>query len=264
MGGALIDQTSAKWYLDFLDITNLLEIPMKGGMFTWSNKRSGEDVILEKLDRALATVEWCALFDRAIALVEAAIASDHCPIVLCTDGLSRRSKREFKFDSKWITEEECYNVVKEGWVSNTQRSNDKLFVEEAVELTELKKELLNLWEMEERKRNNICRLKNEAGVWIEEEEEIVRHLQEHYQKVKASCTALEFSSMALISWNVRGLGNKDTIRALENLTFKYRLTVVFLSETKQKRRFLEKNRMKMKLSNAFYVDPDGAAGELAL
>ncbi|KAK8973453.1 hypothetical protein V6N11_064696 [Hibiscus sabdariffa] len=128
MGGALIDQTSAKWYLDFLDITNLLEIPMKGGMFTWSNKRSGEDVILEKLYRALATVEWSALFDKAIVLVEAAIASDHCPLVLCTDGLSRRSKREFKFESKWITEEECYNVVKEGWVSNTQRSNDKLFV----------------------------------------------------------------------------------------------------------------------------------------
>ncbi|KAK9000663.1 hypothetical protein V6N11_081152 [Hibiscus sabdariffa] len=128
MGGALIDQTSAKWYLDFLDITNLLEIPMKGGMFTWSNKRSGEDVILEKLDRALATVEWSALFDRAIVLVEAAIASDHCPLVLCTDGLSRRSKREFKFESKWITEEECYNVIKEGWVSNTHRSNDKLFV----------------------------------------------------------------------------------------------------------------------------------------
>ncbi|KAK8560066.1 hypothetical protein V6N12_012869 [Hibiscus sabdariffa] len=126
LGGTLIDQTSAKWYLDFLDITNLLEIPMKGGTFTWSNKRSEEGVILEKLDRALATGEWSAFFDKAIVLVETAITLDHCPLVLCTDGLNRRSKREFKFESKWITEEECYKVVKEGWVSNTYRSNDKI------------------------------------------------------------------------------------------------------------------------------------------
>ncbi|KAK9043092.1 hypothetical protein V6N11_071443 [Hibiscus sabdariffa] len=74
LGGALIDQTSPKWYLDFIGITNLLEIPMKGGKFTWSNRRSEECVILEKLDRALATVEWSAFFVRAIVLVEAAIA----------------------------------------------------------------------------------------------------------------------------------------------------------------------------------------------
>ncbi|KAK9018505.1 hypothetical protein V6N11_001478 [Hibiscus sabdariffa] len=129
LGGALIDQNSTKWYLDFLDNTNLLEIPMKGVSFTWSNKRSEEDVILEKLDRALATVEWSTFFDRAIVLVEVAIASDHCPLVLCTDGLNRRGKREFKFESKWLSKEDCDNIVKEGWGSNSHRVNDKFFVD---------------------------------------------------------------------------------------------------------------------------------------
>ncbi|KAK8556717.1 hypothetical protein V6N12_003112 [Hibiscus sabdariffa] len=192
LGGALIDQNSIKWYLDFLDNTNLLEIPMKEGSFTWSNRRSEEDVILEKLDRALATVEWSTFFDRAIVLVEVAIASDHCPLVLCTDGLNRRGKREFKFESKWLSEEDCDNTVKEGWGLNSHRANDKIFVGklkrtkfelikwsrekfgknrrteeqlihlikrlqdspltpgEVVVLKELKKELLKLWESEER------------------------------------------------------------------------------------------------------------------
>ncbi|KAK8550978.1 hypothetical protein V6N12_039653 [Hibiscus sabdariffa] len=70
--------------------------------------------------------------------------------------------------------------------------------------------------------------------------------------------------MALLAWNVRGLGNKDTVHALKNVCFKHKNDIVFLSETKQKRRYLEKIRMKMKMDNAFYVDPVGIAGGLAL
>ncbi|KAK9035692.1 hypothetical protein V6N11_077725 [Hibiscus sabdariffa] len=70
--------------------------------------------------------------------------------------------------------------------------------------------------------------------------------------------------MALLAWNVRGLGNKDTVCALKNICFKNKNDIVFLSETKQKKRYLEKIRMRMKLDNAFYVEPIGIAGGLAL
>ncbi|KAK9014821.1 hypothetical protein V6N11_005959 [Hibiscus sabdariffa] len=70
--------------------------------------------------------------------------------------------------------------------------------------------------------------------------------------------------MAPLAWNVRGLGNKDTVRALKTLCYKHKNDIVFLSETKQKRRYLEKIRMRIKMDNAFYVDPVGIAGGLAL
>ncbi|KAK8551735.1 hypothetical protein V6N12_040359 [Hibiscus sabdariffa] len=70
--------------------------------------------------------------------------------------------------------------------------------------------------------------------------------------------------MALLAWNVRGLDNKDTIRALKNICLKHKNDIVFLSETKKKKRYLEKIRMRMKLDNAFYVEPIGIAGGLAL
>ncbi|KAK9030714.1 hypothetical protein V6N11_032128 [Hibiscus sabdariffa] len=60
-----------------------------------------------------------------------------------------------------------------------------------------------------------------------------------------------------------GLGNKDTVRALKNATFNHRADIVFLSEMKQKKRYLEKIRMKMKFDNAFYIEPEGIAGGLA-
>ncbi|KAK8980445.1 hypothetical protein V6N11_029006 [Hibiscus sabdariffa] len=70
--------------------------------------------------------------------------------------------------------------------------------------------------------------------------------------------------MAMLAWNVRGLGNKETVRALKNTIFKNKAEIIFLSETKQKKRYMEKIHTKMKIENAFYVEPDGIAGGLAL
>ncbi|KAL4367070.1 hypothetical protein GQ457_05G028990 [Hibiscus cannabinus] len=64
--------------------------------------------------------------------------------------------------------------------------------------------------------------------------------------------------MPMLAWNARGLGNKDTVRALKNLCFKYKNDIVFLSETKQKKSYLEKIRMRVKMDNA-YVEPIGIA-----
>ncbi|KAK8589669.1 hypothetical protein V6N12_024062 [Hibiscus sabdariffa] len=79
-----------------------------------------------------------------------------------------------------------------------------------------------------------------------------------------SLTFQLYLTMALLSWNVRGLGNKDTTRALNNVVFKFRPSIVFLSETKGEKKYLEKIRMKMKFSNVFYFDPLGIIGGLAL
>ncbi|KAK8506663.1 hypothetical protein V6N12_013477 [Hibiscus sabdariffa] len=67
-----------------------------------------------------------------------------------------------------------------------------------------------------------------------------------------------------VGMEFRGLGNKDMVRALKNAAFKHRTDIIFLSEMKQKKRYIEKIRMKMKIGNAFYVEPDGIVGGLAL
>ncbi|KAK9018933.1 hypothetical protein V6N11_033978 [Hibiscus sabdariffa] len=99
-GGTPFDHNGVKWYYEFLDRTCLLEIPSKGRFYTWSNQRSDEDVIIEKLDRALSSLEWSFIFPKAISIIDAAIASDHSPIVLLTNGLMKRTKRDFKFESR--------------------------------------------------------------------------------------------------------------------------------------------------------------------
>ncbi|KAK8993388.1 hypothetical protein V6N11_033498 [Hibiscus sabdariffa] len=117
-GGLPFDYNSARWYYEFLDRTLLAEIQCKGGVYTWSNQRSDEATILEKLDRALSSLDWNYLFPSAIAIIDVEIASDHSPIILLTSGVMKKIRPDFKFESKWLVEEECSKVVKEEWKSN--------------------------------------------------------------------------------------------------------------------------------------------------
>ncbi|KAK9010122.1 hypothetical protein V6N11_036637 [Hibiscus sabdariffa] len=99
-GGSTFDHNSAKWFHDFMEKSYLMEIQSKGGTFTWSNQRSEENVIREKLDRVLSSVEWNFLFPKAIAVIEIPIASDHTPIILLNNGLKKKARTEFKFESR--------------------------------------------------------------------------------------------------------------------------------------------------------------------
>ncbi|KAL4353918.1 hypothetical protein GQ457_06G009460 [Hibiscus cannabinus] len=239
-GGNLFDHNSAKWYFEFLDQTYLMEIPSSGGSFTWSNQQSNDEAILEKLDRVLSSLEWNFVFPKAISIIDIAIVSDHSPIVLMTNGVDKKAKRDFKFESRWQMEEECPQMVKEEWentdngpsrgtfrvklrrtrvklskwnrekfgsskrlaqniMNQIKELQDKpLSFEEAMKLMELKAEVSKLWESEEiywhqrsrvdwlkygdrnskffhattlqnRRRNTICRIKNEQGEWLEDD-----------------------------------------------------------------------------------------------
>ncbi|KAK8596829.1 hypothetical protein V6N12_065308 [Hibiscus sabdariffa] len=105
----------------------MMELAIKGGSFTWSNQRCTEDSILEKLDRVLSTREWDLMFLKAIGVMEAAIASDHAPIILLLSDLKKKWKKDSKFESKWLLEEECSSNIKEAWNSILQSSNSKTF-----------------------------------------------------------------------------------------------------------------------------------------
>ncbi|GMJ04155.1 hypothetical protein HRI_004084700 [Hibiscus trionum] len=70
--------------------------------------------------------------------------------------------------------------------------------------------------------------------------------------------------MTILAWNVMGMGNKKTVLALKNSIFKFNSSIIFLGETKQKEKYMERLRMRMNFYNSFYFDPIGIAGGLDL
>ncbi|KAK8996198.1 hypothetical protein V6N11_076445 [Hibiscus sabdariffa] len=100
---------------------------LRRGIFTWSNHKSEDDSILEKLDRILVSLKWSNSFPRVIGVLDAAIASDHAPIVLLLNGMKKRYRRDFKFEAKWLLEEDCTSKVEESWPSSCGGNNFKGF-----------------------------------------------------------------------------------------------------------------------------------------
>lgn len=80
---------------------NLGDLGFKGLKYTWSNKRERGMFVKERLDRGLASPEWCALFRNAGIEVEAISCSDHHPLWLRLDQFFRLAKKIFRYEASW-------------------------------------------------------------------------------------------------------------------------------------------------------------------
>ncbi|XP_058000172.1 uncharacterized protein LOC131178706 [Hevea brasiliensis] len=115
-GGADFSFSQARDMHNFIEFRELMDLECKGPYFTWFNKQFGRVAILERLDRALASIEWKEAFPKAYVLNEALIESDHSPLVLCLDGFQTPKKQfSFKFEAKWMLHSECQAVTSSAW-----------------------------------------------------------------------------------------------------------------------------------------------------
>ncbi|KAJ4838159.1 hypothetical protein Tsubulata_034998 [Turnera subulata] len=70
--------------------------------------------------------------------------------------------------------------------------------------------------------------------------------------------------MSCISWNYRGLGRPRVVRAVRDLVRHENPDILFLAETRQGNRMMERLKWRMGLGNGVFVDPIGSRGGLAL
>jgi exonuclease III len=117
-GGVMRRESQMDLFRKVLDECSLSDLGYSGSRFTWSNRQQDGSVIQERLDRGVANSEWCMLHDSWEVEVLAARTSDHNPIMLRTGvQASERcfSAKNFKFEAKWLLDEECSTVIKEAW-----------------------------------------------------------------------------------------------------------------------------------------------------
>jgi hypothetical protein len=70
--------------------------------------------------------------------------------------------------------------------------------------------------------------------------------------------------MSLISWNCRRLGNPRTVRDLDQMVKEKKPSFLFLMETINDKRLMERLRVKLGFAGLFAIDPVGRSGGLAL
>ena len=71
-------------FVDWQHSLQLIDIPFQGPRFTWTNNQQGDDLILERLDRAYATQSWLDEFPATLVRHLPFSTSDHGPILLQT------------------------------------------------------------------------------------------------------------------------------------------------------------------------------------
>lgn len=59
-----------------------IDLGFIGGRYTWDNCQSGQALIRERLNRALANRDWLSLNPKTIVEHLLFEASDHCPILI--------------------------------------------------------------------------------------------------------------------------------------------------------------------------------------
>jgi hypothetical protein len=103
-------------FREMVDICSLYDLGYEGRSWTFEKKVAGGEYCRVRLDRALATSDWCSRFPSVTLQRLTAAASDHDPILLCwqcaQDRPSRgRKKKHFKYELMW----EEMQISKQRW-----------------------------------------------------------------------------------------------------------------------------------------------------
>ena len=110
-------------FRSFFDNGGLIDLKYSRSHFTWANNREASALILERLDRTLVNTSFLHVFPSSYTHVPPAIGSDHCPLVFFFAPPLTRFKKPFKFEQKWMFEDDFNSVVSRGWTTSVHGSH---------------------------------------------------------------------------------------------------------------------------------------------
>ncbi|XP_026433404.1 uncharacterized protein LOC113330807 [Papaver somniferum] len=100
--GGLEPRTSAiNEFSDWLDDNNLFEADALGTKFTWTNRQSGTDIILSKLDRVVINAAWLAKFENWWCKALPREVSDHSTLLGFPFAVPRPKRALFRVQKMW-------------------------------------------------------------------------------------------------------------------------------------------------------------------
>lgn len=119
LGGSLTLKGAAKfleWKLD----NKLLDVPYQGVNYTWTNNRSNDEAIYERIDKAFCNSDWRDSYPDAEVWNLPILLSDHSPIVLQLQEFNKGKKnRPYRLDAWCLHYPEVRELIKKrvGWGS---------------------------------------------------------------------------------------------------------------------------------------------------
>ncbi|KAL2900568.1 hypothetical protein RDABS01_025650 [Bienertia sinuspersici] len=116
-GGVSRFPRSMEEFCEVIEDCCLCDLGFKGNTFTWQQGNSLATIIKERLDRFLANIAWCSLFPEEMVFNLNIQNPDHGSILLkqALTRISVTKKWLLKFESYWLSDSGCKQVVKGAW-----------------------------------------------------------------------------------------------------------------------------------------------------
>lgn len=127
-GGKLKSSYSMELFRDMVAHCRLHDMGFTGNPYTWSNGRRGDENVMERLDRALATNEWLAAFPYRHIHHLPRYKTDHAPILLeCSastkPNVEHNKSQRFRFEHMWMQHPDFEERLKNSWGDSIQGDN---------------------------------------------------------------------------------------------------------------------------------------------
>ncbi|XP_020264999.1 uncharacterized protein LOC109840677 [Asparagus officinalis] len=107
-------------FRNFVTSASLIDLPLSGRAFTWSNKRLNPS--MARLDRFLLSPDWDKEFPLCIQCSPPSMGSDHCPIVLDSGGF-KHGPSFFIFERSWFHNPDFIPFINTSWNSFQCKGN---------------------------------------------------------------------------------------------------------------------------------------------
>ena len=126
-GGAVRGERQMDDFREAIDDCSMSDLGFHGSCFTWKRGNSRATLIRECLDRFMGCARWRELFPWWHVTHLPIYKSDHAPILLKAGLRDPRGSggRSFKFESLWLSRDECDQVVSDSWTRETGDDIDK-------------------------------------------------------------------------------------------------------------------------------------------
>ena len=99
---------------EVLNELGLRDLPLQGGPFTWRGGHNNQ--CTSCLDRFLVSADWESQFSNVIQRTLPRPVSDHCPVLLDSDGI-KSEPSPFRFENMWLKFEGFKDLLRGWWQS---------------------------------------------------------------------------------------------------------------------------------------------------
>jgi hypothetical protein len=111
-------------FRDALRFCNLHDLGFRGQPWTFNNKQQGKRNVRVRLDRAVASPAWTAIYPQATVQHMVTSRSDHCPIVITLkEETNKPVKLPPRYEAMWEREPSLNECIEEAWVHLKPASN---------------------------------------------------------------------------------------------------------------------------------------------